>query len=72
MCKIGTPCTYMQVQTISICKFDVNLLHQHGFVKDNNIETAIFVLIDEVVNSLDKQKISLSFYLDLSEAFDCV
>lgn len=41
-------------------------------MKNKSIETITFDLIDEIANSLKKQKISMSLFLDISKAFNCV
>lgn len=52
-------------------KFNVISGCQHGFVKNKNIETAIFELINDIVLALEQGQIPMALFLDLSKAF-CV
>ena len=49
-----------------------NLLcpQQYGFTKNSSTELAALKVIDRLLNQLNKQKIPINFYLDLSKAFD--
>ena len=49
-----------------------NLLcpQQYGFTKNSSTELAALEVIDRLLNQLNKQKILINFYLDLSKAFD--
>ena len=49
-----------------------NLLcpQQYGFTKNSSTELAALEVIDRLLNQLNKQKIPINFYLDLSQAFD--
>ena len=49
-----------------------NLLcpQQYGFTKNSSTELAALEVIDRLLNQLNKQKIPINFYLDLSKAFD--
>ena len=49
-----------------------NLLRpqQYGFKKNSSTKFAAFELLDRVLDQLDKHKISINFYIDLSKAFD--
>ena len=49
-----------------------NLLcpQQYGFTKYLSTELAALEVIDRLLNQLNKQKIPINFYLDLSKAFD--
>lgn len=53
-------------------KFNVISIHQHGFVKNRNIETAIYELINEVLVTMEQGEVPMGLFLDLSKAFDCV
>ena len=43
---------------------------QYGFTKNSSTELAALEVIDRLLNQLNKQKIPINFYLDLSKAFD--
>ena len=45
---------------------------QHGFRKTKCTETAIFNLVNEILNDIDKKNKSCGLFLDLSKAFDCI
>jgi hypothetical protein len=45
---------------------------QHGFRKNRSTETAIFDLVDDILNSIDSGKKTAGIFLDLSKAFDTV
>ena len=49
-----------------------NLLcpQQYDFTKNSSTELAAVEVIDRLLNQLNKQKILINFYLDLSKAFD--
>ena len=49
-----------------------NLLcpQQYGFTKNSSTELAALEVIDRLLNQLNKQKIPINFYLDLSKVFD--
>ena len=49
-----------------------NLLcaQQYGFKKNSSTELAALELLDRVLDQLDKHKIPINFYIDLSKAFD--
>ena len=49
-----------------------NLLcaQQYGFKKNSSTELAVLELLDRVLDQLDKHKIPINFYIDLSKAFD--
>ena len=49
-----------------------NLLcpQQYGFTKNSSTGLAALEVIDRLLNQLNKQKIPINFYLDLSKAFD--
>lgn len=53
-------------------KFNVISVHQHGFVKNRNIETAVYELIKEVLVTIEQDEVPMGLFLDLSKAFDCV
>ena len=43
---------------------------QYGFTKNSSTELAALEVIDRLINQLNKQKIPINFYLDLTKAFD--
>ena len=43
---------------------------QYGFTKNLSTELAALEVIDRLLNQLNKQKMPINFYLDLSKAFD--
>ena len=45
---------------------------QHGFRSGRCTETAIFDLVNGILEDIDKQKKSCGIFLDLSKAFDCI
>ena len=49
-----------------------NLLcaQQYGFKKKSSTELAALELLDRALDQLDKYKIPINFYIDLSKAFD--
>ena len=46
--------------------------HQYGFRPNISTEYAALELIDRIIILLDKDKISINIYLDLSKAFDTI
>lgn len=45
---------------------------QHGYIKGRSIETAIFQFTNYILESFEKNNISLGIFLDLSKAYDCL
>ena len=43
---------------------------QYGFTKNSSTELAALEVIEKLLNQLNKPKIPINFYLDLSKAFD--
>ena len=43
---------------------------EYGFKKNSSTELAALELLDRVLDQLDKYKIPINFYIDLSKAFD--
>lgn len=53
---------------------DHNLLsvHQHGFRPGHSTNSAAFELTNYIYEALDKNKLTLTLFFDLTRAFDCV
>lgn len=51
-----------------------NLLttNQYGFRNNSSTSYALFDLIEEITNAIDKRKYSVGLFIDLSEAFDTI
>ena len=45
---------------------------QYGYRKNSSTEIPAIELIDRLVRQLDRRDIPINFYLDLSNAFDCI
>lgn len=45
---------------------------QHGYMNKKNTTTAVFELTQKVIEALERGKIPIGLFLDLSKAFDCV
>ena len=45
---------------------------QYGYRKNSSTEIPAIELIDRLVRQLDQRDIPINFYLDLSNAFDCI
>lgn len=54
--------------------FRLNLItdHQNGFLPDRSCNLALFRVISDITNFLNRGDLVARIYLDLSKAFDCV
>lgn len=50
------------------------ILHtfQHGFLKQKSTDTAVFALIEEVLDALESRRAACGLFIDLSKAFDSI
>jgi Reverse transcriptase (RNA-dependent DNA polymerase) len=46
--------------------------HQHAYVKEKSTATAIFELVSEISDAIDKGDSSLALFYDFSKAFDSI
>lgn len=55
-----------------IQKHDIFSKHQHGFRQSLSTESAIFNLINGILDDINKKNKTAGIFLDLTKAFDCV
>lgn len=63
---------YWQIAISFFKKTKVLSAHQHGFINGKSTETAIYELLQQIIEAIDDGQTPLALFLDLTKAFDCV
>ncbi len=55
-----------------ICDKNLPTESQHGFVKGKSSVSALTALVEDITDMIEEDNHVISFFIDLSKAFDCL